>query len=747
VEYAEVIVNIITDAIDRPFHYRVPENLQEEVYPGRKVQVPFGSRKVSGYVWNLIPTPEVENVREIASVEDQRVTLTPEFLEMVDWFCKRYFCRTIEAINLLLPPGYERIKEIREKVVVLSSHVKEKPSEFWEKLARKAPRQNEIMQLMLQEEVVPWNRLLKTTGVSSAVVRELEKKGLLKIEERAFNDKQEAYNSVENNEEELNMVLTPEQQSILTSIEDSLKNNSQENFLIHGVTGSGKTEVYLRSIKACLRLGKNAIILVPEIALTPQMIAYFKNRLPGEVALLHSQLPLRERYNQWFKVKDGRSRVVLGTRSAIFAPLENIGVIIIDEEQENSYKQEETPRYHAREVAEWRASYYGATLVMGSATPSIESYWKASTGQMKLVEMKNRATPFALPLVEIVDMRAEMRSGNRSIFSKSLWEKLNNIADRGEQALLFINRRGFSNFVLCRECGFILRCPHCSVSLTFHSEKTMMVCHYCFYVTQPPEICPDCKGTYIKYFGAGTQRVEQEIKKYFPQLSVMRMDRDTTSRKGTHKKLWQDFRDGKARIMIGTQMIAKGMDFPGVTLVGVVAADTGIHLPDFRAAERTFQLMTQVSGRAGRGEQKGEVVVQTYHPNHYSIVCVKEHDYHRFYNEEIEYRRELGYPPFEEMLRFLFISQEEGKCYNASLHMNSLIEEYLEKEEVEIEIMGPAPAPLFQIKRYFRYQLILKGKNLSKISEELKQIINNYKKTWNSQDVRLTIDFNPQMML
>lgn len=743
-KYAEIVVDVVTDATDKLFHYRIPPELRDEVFPGRRVFIPFGNRKIAGYVWRLTGKTEVKNVKDISSADDIRVALNPEFMEMIPWFCNRYYCRAIEAINLFLPPGYHRINEIREKYVNIIPEACEKSPDFWEKLGRRAPRQSEVLQLLRKHGTMSRKELLKKTGVSSAVVKELERKGFVVTEEKK--PVTEVREKRKYNEETDQFILTAGQQSALDNIEEAINGGGKKEFLIHGVTGSGKTEVYLRSIKKCLNKGKGAILLVPEIALTPQMVAYFKDRLPGEVALLHSNLPVRERYNQWFKIKEGSCRMVLGTRSAVFAPVHNMGLIIVDEEQENSYKQEETPRYHAREVARRRAEYHDAVFVAGSATPSVETYWNAQNGNMQLVEIKNRATPFQLPEVEIVDMRKEMRSGNRSIFSRLMTEKLGEVLEKGEQALLFINRRGFSNFILCRECGFVVRCPHCSVSLTYHAEAKTMVCHYCSHISAPPEVCPECKGIYIRYFGAGTQRVEDEINNLFPGRKVLRMDRDSTSRKGTHKRLWEEFRAGKAQIMVGTQMVAKGLDFPGVTLVGVIAADTAIHLPDFRAAERTFQLITQVSGRAGRGEQKGEVVVQTYHPNHHSIVCVKQHDYHTFFGEEIERRRELLYPPFNEMLRFLFVSSSEKNGNDASQYMAGLLESFAESRE-EIEIMGPAPAPLFRIKKYFRYQLIIKGKNISQLHEPVRAVITEYKKKWKAQEVRLVVDFNPQVML
>ncbi|NLI69563.1 MAG: primosomal protein N' [Firmicutes bacterium] len=748
-KYAEIIVDIATDSTDRFFDYRIPEKLRGEIYPGRRVRVPFGNRRIAGYVWALIDKPNVEKTRDIMAVEDGEVTLSDEFMKMIPWFCQRNYCRMIEVINLLLPPGYERIGAIKESYVrLMPGNANFIDEEFLQKLHRRAPKQESVLRLLLSEKrPLQRQELLRKTGVSSPVIQRLVEKGLVKIEEKHLRFRQTGARGHFVIDEEL-IVLTDEQQAVLHQIMKAWDARRDMELLVHGVTGSGKTEVYLRAIKECLKRDKNALLLVPEIALTPQMVSYFKNKLPREIALLHSRLPLRERYDQWFKIREGSLRVVLGTRSAVFAPLKNIGLIIIDEEQENSYKQEDSPRYHAREVARWRADYHDALLLLGSATPSIESYWEADNKRIGLLEMKERATPFELPEIEVVDMRQELRAGNRSIFSRSMMKKLERVLFGGEQALLFINRRGFSNFVLCRECGYVMRCPHCSVSLTYHHAKKMMVCHYCSYIAAPPTVCPDCRGNNIRFFGAGTQRVEEEIRKLFPGPEVLRMDRDSTSRKGAYQRIWKDFRAGKAQIMVGTQMVAKGLDFPGVTLVGVVAADTGMHLPDFRAAERTFQLVTQVSGRAGRGDRKGEVVVQTYHPGHHSIVYAREHDYRSFFREEIERRRELSYPPFTELLRFLFVSVSEKKGDDASLYMASLLGNLDRvKAGEEMEMLGPAPAPLFRIKKHFRYQLILKGKNMVQMSAAIKPLISAFRNKWRAQDVRLVVDFNPQSML
>ena len=744
-DYTEVIVDVPTDSTDRFFHYRIPAELKDEVYPGRRVLINFGNRKIAGFVWKIIKKTDVEKVKDILSVSDPRISINSEFLSLIPWFCTRYYCRYIEAINMLLPPGYGRISETRVTYVTAAPDLGKEDSTFWEKLRKRAPKQYSLLQIVAERDGVTRSELLLTAKATSATLNELVKKKMVFLEERSSLPEGGTVIN-KDHDETLLFDLTSEQQNALEKVEEALAGKGKKEFLIHGVTGSGKTEVYLLSIKKCLAQGKSAMLLVPEIALTPQMVAYFKDRLPGEVALMHSNLPVRERYNQWFNIKEGRCRVVMGTRSAVFTPVDNLGLVIVDEEQESSYKQEESPRYHAREVARWRASYHDAVFILGSATPAMETYWSAEEGELSLLKMKKRATPFQLPEVHIVDMRQEILSGNRSVFSRTMSEKLGEVLGKGQQALLFINRRGFSNFILCRECGFVVRCPHCSVSLTYHSEKQFMVCHYCSHISPVPETCPECRGTSIRYFGAGTQRIAEELNNLFPGYTVLRMDRDSTSRKGSHRKLWDDFRNGRAQVMVGTQMVAKGLDFPGVTLVGVVAADTAIHLPDFRAAERTFQLVTQVSGRAGRGSEKGEVVVQTYHPAHHSIECVRKHDYESFFHEEIQKRKELLYPPFSEMLRFLFISSSEKTGAESAAQMAELLKIVTEIEGGP-EIMGPAPAPLFRIKGYFRHQLILRGKELVALSREVREIITTFKKSRDPREVRLVVDYNPQMML
>ncbi len=502
---------------------------------------------------------------------------------------------------------------------------------------------------------------------------------------------------------------------------------NRKRFLLHGVTGSGKTEVYLRAIQEVLAKGKEAIVLVPEISLTPQMTSRFKARFGPLVAVMHSALSSGEKYDEWRKIRRGEVKVVVGARSAIFAPFENIGIIILDEEHEGTYKQEDTPRYHAREVAIKRAEYYNCPVILGSATPSLESYARATKGVYTLLTLMKRAKNQALPEVAIVDMRKELKSGNRSMFSVALAEALRKRLEAGEQSILFLNRRGFSSFVLCRDCGTTVECPNCDISLTYHRANERLKCHYCGHEERVPLICPECESEHIRFFGTGTQKVEEEIANLFPEARVIRMDVDTTRRKGSHERLLRQFSEGKADILLGTQMIAKGLDFPNITLVGVLAADTTLHLADFRAAEKTFQLMTQVSGRAGRHELPGEVFIQTYSPEHYAIELAKEHHYEPFYNLEMAARRQYGYPPFYFVTLIQFTHEDVLKVADYASRAATFLQSNLSPDTV---IIGPTAAAISRVNNRYRYQCLLKYKKEPKLTETLQQLIRLYRTDW-----------------
>ena len=731
-EYAEVIIDLVSNAVDRPFHYTIPPEMQKDLQPGMRVTVPLGNRRTQGYVLRLLNETAIDNLRDIIAITDPDPILTKEQLALAHWLSLRYYCRTIDALHAMIPASFRKGKQPG-----LIELIEATPNAAAAGLSR-APVQKEVLKIILDKGSITRNELVRM-GINSQIINSLEKKGLVK----SFFARPKKVDKKKETPSAKPHLMRGEQASCFEEIKADLKRLKAQRILLHGITASGKTEIYMRSIDFCLEQGRSALIMVPEIALTPQMIEHFAGRFPGLVAVLHSRLSVAEKNRQWQLIISGEARVVLGARSAVFAPLADIGLIIIDEEHETTYKQEEAPRYHARDVAWWRTRYHNAVLLLGSATPSLESYHMAEEGKQKLLKMTARVTPTQLPPVTIVDMRQELKSNHRHIFSRPLLEELNGVIERDEQALLFINRRGFAGFVLCRECGFVVRCPSCDVSMTMHLDRQIMCCHYCAHEDPVPISCPSCGGIKIRYFSAGTQRVEDEVRKLFPAVSLIRMDSDTTTSRQAHSHYYRQFRDHKANILIGTQMIAKGFDFPGVTLVGVVAADTTLNLPDFRAPERTFQLLTQVAGRTARGSGGGRVIVQTYHPDHYSILAAAKHDYPSFYKEELEHRRQLAYPPFSDLLRFLFSGADEKAVFEAAGWFSGL----LEPVAGGAEILGPAPASLYRIKEQYRVQIILKGETLTGISPAVKKVIreyHNYKPPW---AVRLAVDFNPLVVL
>jgi len=582
-------------------------------------------------------------------------------------------------------------------------------AEVIDQLSGRAPKQAAVLRSCQDKGALTVTELARFSGTTSATVRELVKKGYLVLTQKEIlRDpfKAKIFSSTKPHE------LTPQQMKALKELVKGIDRGRHQTYLLHGVTGSGKTEVYLQAIAYCLGKGRPAIVLVPEISLTPQMVERFKGRFGRMVAVLHSRLSTGERFDEWKLIREGRVKVVVGARSAVFAPFKDPGLIIIDEEHETSYKQEDNPKYHAREIAVARAQLGGGVVVLGSATPSLESYSRAAAGKYKLLNLSQRVLGQPMPTVEIVDLREEMREGNRSIFSRKLLEKINGAMERHEQVILFLNRRGYSTFVVCRECGLVMKCPRCSISLTLHAGENLLRCHYCDHHQRAPETCPHCGSSSIRHFGVGTQKVEEEVGKWFAGAKVARMDMDTTTRKGAHEQILGKFKEGQIDILIGTQMIAKGLDFPGVTLVGVITADTALNLPDFRSAERTFQLLTQVAGRAGRGTAPGEVVIQTYNPEHYSIVNAQTHNYMGFYREEIKTREALEYPPYCSLVRIVIYGTEENSVIRGAEILAAVLRQAVSQVNTgtSYPMLGPAPAPLSRLRNRYRWQVCLKGK-------------------------------------
>ncbi|KKK09492.1 MULTISPECIES: primosomal protein N' [Bacillus] len=800
---AEVIVDVTTKAIDRPFDYRVPDRFKGLVKAGMRVVVPFGPRKIQGFVTKIKEETDVQsgNIKDIVDLFDLSPVLTDELLELSHWLTEKTLSYHITALQSMLPAAmkakYEKeiqvlsaeelpqsLKELfgqqesilyadippeqlkpiqkhvqkghlevryhvsqksgKKKVRTLQTAVsKEKLEEKQEQLKKNAVKQKALLAFLLQSNETTFlaKDLQQQTGASSQTIKALIQEGLLtesyeEIYRDPYRDREFTPSTP--------LDLTTEQAEAAKPIHQAVSDDKHETFLLHGVTGSGKTEIYLQTIDHVLQKGKEAIVLVPEISLTPQMVQRFKERFGSNVAVLHSGLSTGEKYDEWRKIHRKEVKLVVGARSAVFAPFENLGMIIIDEEHESSYKQEEMPRYHAKDVAIERAGRHQCPVVLGSATPSLESYARAKKGVYTLLTLKRRVNQQQLPHVSLIDMREELRTGNRSMFSEELMLRLKEVLERKEQAVLFLNKRGYSSFVMCRDCGYVEQCPHCEISLTYHRFQKRLKCHYCGHEAPVPAECPECHSEHIRYFGTGTQRVEEELTKVLPEARVIRMDVDTTSRKGAHEKLLTSFGNKEADILLGTQMIAKGLDFPDVTLVGVLSADTSLHIPDFRSSEKTFQLLTQVSGRAGRHEKAGSVIIQSYTPSHYSIELTKQHDYEAFYEQEMLHRRHQSYPPFY-FLAMVTVSHEE---VTKAAHVTDKIVQFLKMNcAPNTRILGPAASPIAKIKDRYRYQCVIKYKRENELASLLRKIQDHYQKEMEQKQLMISIDMNPYMMM
>ena len=606
---------------------------------------------------------------------------------------------------------------------------------------KNAPKQTEVLKQLLNSDQKdsPNSTLVDHTGCSLSTLRSLEKKGLICFKRKKITRNPLSLEPVVRTQP---LLLNQEQNQAVSSITQSVENAENTTFLLHGITGSGKTEVYLQAIAKVLEKEKSAILLVPEISLTPQTVSHFVGRFGDLVAVLHSRLSNGERYDQWQRIRSGMAKIVIGARSAVFAPLENLGLIVIDEEHESSYKQDSTPRYHARSVAVKRSEIENCTLVLGSATPALETYKLAKHSKYRLLTLTNRATKVGLPDVAIIDMRQELKSGNRTIFSQELKASIVDRLNKKQQVMLFLNRRGHSSYVFCRECGYIERCQNCDISLTFHLTRKQLICHHCAAERATVDNCPSCGSMYIRYFGLGTEKVEQQVKINFPQARVQRMDMDTTSAKDGHQKILQTFREGKIDILIGTQMIAKGLDFPNVTLVGVISADTSLNLPDFRSGERTFNLLTQVAGRSGRGSLSGNVVIQTYLPEHQSIQAAQTHDYIQFYQEEIEQRQHLKYPPFSHAASVLMRCRDEKILIENAHQLSEVFSRFQVETFIDVQIRGPAPAPLSKIKNQYRWHFLILHVDHYMLLSFLKKTLAHYT-SFQPKVIDLTIDIDP----
>lgn len=740
-KYANIIVDISLDKLDKTFQYYIPDTLREQITPGVQVVVPFGNRTLTGYVVELTDEAEFDKtkLKPVLSVKEGSVAIESQMIALAAWIRKNYGGTMNQALKTVLPVKKETKAKQSKTIRLLLSEEEAK-----EQLAVFEAKHNTARARLLKELIdhgsLNGTVVTKKLHIQASVIRALAQKGIL-VEERAT----EYRNPIRTRTgAQYNKVLTEEQQKACDTVISDMKQQTRKTYLLKGVTGSGKTEVYMELIAHVVSTGKQAVVLIPEIALTYQTVMRFYERFGERVSILNSRLSAGERYDQFVRAADGDIDIMIGPRSALFTPFTKLGLIIIDEEHEGSYKSENVPRYHARETAIARAKMCGASVVLGSATPSVESYYAAMEGKYELLTLSKRVHENPLPECEIVDLREELKKGNRSILSTRLQELLSDRLKKGQQSMLFLNRRGMAGFVSCRSCGHVIKCPHCDVSLSQHAGGRM-VCHYCGYEKPYPKVCPECGSRYIGGFKAGTEKVEEIVKKTFPEARVLRMDYDTTRTKGSYENILSAFASQKADILIGTQMIVKGHDFPNVTLVGVLAADMSLHISDYHAAERTFELLTQAAGRAGRGTLPGQVVIQTYDPAHYAITCARTQDYEQFYEKEIVYRSILRYPPAANMLLILITSEKEERAVFASELLFSQIQKQMEKETCQV--MGPANAAIYKVNDIYRRVIYLKTKEYSRLVS-IKDALDLYLKAERGKEkaisaVNVQFDFNP----
>ena len=735
--YADIIIDISHEKVDRPFQYRIPETLKGAVYPGVKVCVPFGrgNQPRVGYVVELSDETEYpkDKIKEILSVDEKGMNADNLQIRIAYWLKRQYGSTMITALKTVLPVKQKMSQKVRKKVVR-----KIGAAELGEMIAlcekKHQTAKARVLHAMEEEEILPYELLRQKLNVSAATLQSLEKQGVLEIQQEVCYRNPVKQLTVSDKRVE----LREDQLHIIQDVLADYQRKEPGTYLVHGITGSGKTEVYLGIIEQMVKLGKQAIVLIPEIALTYQTLLRFYKRFGDRVSVINSSLSAGEKFDQLTRAGRGELDVMIGPRSALFTPFPNLGVIIMDEEHENSYKSESMPKYHARETALYIASLYGASVVLGSATPSVDAYYRARNGEYKLYQMQSRPAGSSLPTVYTVDLREELKQGNRSVFSRKLRELMEQRLEKKEQIILFLNRRGYAGFVSCRSCGHVMKCPHCDVSLSEH-RNGKLVCHYCGYEEILQKKCPVCGSRYLMGFKAGTEQIEEAVHREFPKARVLRMDADTTKNKGSYEQILSSFAEQEADILLGTQMIVKGHDFPGVTLVGVLAADLSLNQNDYRAGERTFQLLTQAAGRAGRGEKPGEVVIQTYQPDHYSIVHAAAQDYEGFYEEEIAYRELMEYPPVQHMLAVLVISREREEGESLAGQMEQLIRE---RGEETLHVVGPAEASIAKIQDLYRYIFYIRHREYQ-VLVEIKDILEQYCKEQELRSQTVQFDFDP----
>ena len=804
--YAEIVVNHPGRAVDRVFDYEIPAELFERIVPGTRVIIPFSQNNAEkeGFVLRIKETTDAKRIKKIIGISSDELAFKPDMVELIEYMHTRYMSTYIELIHTIIPTGtglktvewivladvaqfgktekdakileilndngggmdiyslmsyfdtdirprltqlekknaikreFQHSRDIKKHKIraVRLSVTDDEADEYMNNSRSKI--QKRMIVMLKDNEFISTADIVRFSMGNYSALSALYKNGIveffdIELERRVYDDEGSLTAPP---------IPTDEQKKAITHINKAIEKKESETFLLHGVTGSGKTEVFLRAIEHTVGMGRTALVLVPEISLTPQMVSRFVSRFGSRIAILHSGLSLGERYDQWSRIMNNEADIVIGARSAVFAPLSDIGIIIIDEEHSETYKSEMSPRYHAREVAIERATMSGAVTLLASATPSIESYTKALSGEYTLIEMNKRYNEASMPEINIVDMRKELELGNKSMFSKPLYEAIQQNIKKGEQTILFMNRRGFSTFVSCRKCGFVPQCPNCNISLTYHKYDNTLQCHYCGHKQPNYTECPLCGSKYIRYFGGGTQRIEDEVKRLFPDASVIRIDADVTTRKNSHKQILESFANDKIDILIGTQMVSKGLDFSNVTLVGVMSADTMLHINDFRSGERTFDILEQVSGRAGRGTKQGRAIIQTYNPENFAIDLVKTHDYRSFYKKTISERQTMWYPPYSEMICIRFSGDSNDVTRKGAFMFRDAFGD-INKIPEKLAILGPIPSGVSRIKGKYRWQILIKCENADLFNQRLTVATSAVKNDNLLKDVQIQIDKNP----
>ena len=745
---AEVLIETSVKNLNKTFDYQIPIELVNKIKIGTRVNVPFGNQKnlEDGIVIGIKEKSEYK-VKNIASIQKEQIK--DEYIKLAKWMGNRYFCNTADCLRLMLPPGRttknvnNRVKERTITIYNLNNFKDEKNIENIlndKKIIRTEKQKNVIEFLMNNNDVTMEDITLFTDAKKSTIDTLVKKEIIIKKEINEFRNP--FLHKVKEKTKDLK--LTDEQQIAINSIDV----NSNNEYLIYGVTGSGKTEIYMQLIERMLKENKSSIVLVPEISLTPQTIDRFIGRFSEEnIAVLHSKLSIGERYDEWNKIKDGRAKIIIGARSAIFAPCTNLGMIIIDEEHDESYQSESNPRYDALEVAEFLKDEFNIPLILGSATPDMKTFYKAKNNKIKLLTLTKRANESTLPDVKIIDLRNELAHNNKSMISFKLKEEIEKNLHDKKQTILFFNRRGFSSFLMCKDCGHTFKCKRCNITLTYHKNENILKCHYCGYEEKVPKICPKCNSTNISYVGAGTQKLEEEVKTMFKNATTIRMDVDTVSKKNSHEEILNKFKNENIDILIGTQMVVKGHHFPNVTLVGAIFADTDLNIGDFRASERTFQTLTQVSGRAGREKDKGRVIIQTFNPENYAIEFAKTQNFDLFYNTEIEIRKQLKYPPFCDIIVIGLSSKNNEQLKIASKKIHSYLKDRVINEKFGLLLYSPVPCPINKIKDRYRMRIIIKCIYDDRVHDLLSDSLNEFQRLKLDKETRISIQINPNNMM